>query len=198
MLDYLRTPEAAYYCEIIHLSEQAQKTLPDSAVVYVAIALNFMLISFIWCFIWLSSLYFAYARKDLGTPALNVLMGCFVVLASWFFFRAYSQWYQWYGDLSHIRYYFPYWVLLVFAVALLVLFLIWTLTEHMAVSIYVAIPSVYGALAALFAAVAGINPSILTDAFWIVSGMPAALYGLLLIGAVMTLAVYARALLVQD
>ena len=188
----------AYFCAMLAASESKSTELPKSAMAYVAILLNFLLIVYIWCFIWISHVYFAYARQDLGEKALNILVGCFVILITWFPFRAYSEWYLWYGDLSHMWNYPPYWVLFVFALELLVLYAIWIVTQRTGTTLLVAIPSVYGVVATAFAVIAGVNPRLLELFFGVFTRLPNALYVILVCGVVLILGIYSQALLRQQ
>jgi len=192
------TKRHAYFCALLNTAEQAGTELPRSAMVYIAQTLNFLLVLFIWCFIWLSHIYFAYVRRDLGDQALNVLVGCFVILVTWFPFRTYSEWYLWYGDLTHIWNYPPYWGLLLFAFELLLLYAIWVITRLSRITLLAAIPSVYGVVATVVGVIAAIKPALLELVFTLFSRLPGALYVILLCGVVLAMAVYSRALLRQS
>jgi len=191
------THKHAYFCAMLAKLENKPTALPKSAMVYVAIVLNFLQIVYIWCFVWISHIYFAYARKDIGGKALNVLVGCFVILITWFPFRTYSEWYLWYGDLSHMWNYPAYWVLFVFALELLVLYAIWIIAQRTGTTLLVAIPSVYGVVATVFVVIAGVDPALLELFFGVFTRLPDALYLMLVSGAVLIAGIYSRALLRQ-
>jgi NADH:ubiquinone oxidoreductase subunit 3 (subunit A) len=184
----------AYFCGIV--SEATQ--IPKSIMVYISIALNFILISYIWCFVFLSHLYFAYARNDLTQAALNVLLGCFIILVTWFPFRAYSEWYLWYGNLSHMVDYSAYWVLMVFAIELLLLYVIWAVTQRLQISVVVAVQSAYGVFAAVFAAAAALKPQLIEHIFAVIARMAWPFHMLLVCCILLAVGVYARTLLRQS
>ena len=187
----------AYYCKLLSLSSSVE-SIPRSAMVYISNVLNFIQILFIWCFVWISGIYFAYSRDDLGMPAFHVLIGIYLILITWFPLRAYSEWFQWYRDLSHIKYYQPFWVMALFAIALLLLFTIWAVTAHLQVSVLMTVPMVHSVLVAIIAAITVFKPAILGWFFGIFGNMSLALHSLTLCGLVFIASIYARALLRQN
>lgn len=141
-------PRHAYFCEII--SKNIHIKYKASIMVYVAILLNFLTVLFVFSFIYFSIFLAWYYFRKINRDVLYILIGVFIILVSWFPLRIYSQWFQWYGDLSHLIFYEAGQVL-AFATLLMFLFLgAWAVILETGADIKVVIGGVYGTVAALF------------------------------------------------
>jgi hypothetical protein len=187
----------AYICALLKETGGEIGELPRSSMVDVANILNFVLIGFVWTFIWVSHVYFFYARQTVGSKALNVLLGGFVILITWFPLRMYADWYQWYGDLSHLRYYHAYLLLAVFALELLILYTIWVVTEATGMSMHVIVPAVWSVAGAVAGLAAHLKPEWVDMALSEIARLPGPFFVIGICGAFLMVGSYTRSLLYQ-
>lgn len=185
----------AYFCEAIKKLELDKFELRMSPVRYVAAVLNFIFVSYVWTFTLVVLCYFLSARVETGDRAVNILTGCWVVLVTWFFFRAYSEWYLWYGDLVHLQWYQAYLVLAGTAVVLFTVLAVWIISIKTGTSPPAAIAAVYSILAAGIGAIGAINPGVLRTGFEMFQGLSPALFCMVILVVLAVVAVYVGVLL---
>ena len=159
----------------------------------VIMLLKFVLMTFVWAFIYytlfLALNFFNSVREEVLYP----LLGCFVILVTWFPLQLYAEWYQWYGDLSHVQYFNDsFWGLLAVAILLFVLFVVWIIVLVKKANLITAVAGVHTALVILFSAIFGFNPEIINTIFNILARLNDPIFVALMFVILLYMGVYIR------
>jgi hypothetical protein len=124
---------------------------------------------------------------------LYSLLGCFVIFVTWFPCQLYAEWYEWYGDLSHLfDFYSTFWVLLLIAFLLLLLFTAWAAVLIKKANLITTIAAIHTMIVAVFALIFGIKPATVDALFEILRKMPNAIFLVLMFIVLMYIVVYMR------
>lgn len=188
----------AYACALELSAGSPPHLVKKSKLSTVALGLNVLLILYIWSFIWMSGIYFLFGYKDIGKGVLPVLVGCLAILITWFPLRAYADWYQWYGDLSHLLWYDAFMVLAAYAIGLVVFYAVWLWRERTGMDAANAITAAYSVLMVVVGSISGLKPEVADAAFRIVASMPWPFFVALLSQAVLAIGIYALVLVRRD
>jgi hypothetical protein len=181
----------AYFCAM--LEKTGGRPVPGNTVASLVFALKYALIIFVWSFIYytffVAANYFFRIEKDI----LYSLLGCFVIFLTWFPCQLYAEWYEWYGDLSHIfDFYSTFWVLLVIAVLLLLLFTAWATVLLRKANLITTIAAVHSTTVAVFAIILGTRPETLGTVFELFRTLPNPIFLVLMFIVLLYIVVYMR------
>ena len=181
----------AYFCAL--LNKAGGFSIEENFIKIFMILLKFTLIIFVWSFVYYT-LFMAinhFFKVDRST--LYPLIGCFIIFISWFPCQLYAEWHRWYGDLSHIRYFYDaFWVLLMIAFLLLLLFVAWTVVLIKGANFVTTVAAVHSTMIAVFAIVFGIKPRIVDVLFGIFGRLNDHIFVILMFIVLLYMIVYIR------
>src|SRR5260370_9802728 len=115
----------AYLCALLKMA--GNRDIAPGPMTNIILILKFILILFVWSFVWFTLFLVFNWFSSLDVKTLYALIGCYIILLTWFPFQIYAEWHQWYGDFSHVLIYYTFWVLFIIASLLLVLFTVWVI-----------------------------------------------------------------------
>lgn len=185
----------AYFCAL--LQKTGGKPIPGNVVASLIFVLKYALIIFVWSFIYYTFFVAANYFFEIDKSTLYLLLGCFVIFVTWFPCQLYAEWYEWYGDLSHVAgFYGAFWLLLTFAFLLLLLFAAWAAVLIKKANLITTVAAIHTMAVTAFAIVFGTEPSTLEEVFRIFRGLSYSLFLVLMFIILLYIVVYIRLVMI--
>jgi hypothetical protein len=154
----------AYFCAL--LEKTGGQLTEGSVISSVIFALKLVLIIFVWSFICYSLFLAVNYFFEIDQRTLYTLLGCYIIFVTWFPCQLYAEWYKWYGDLSHIKYWYgTFWAFLAIAFLMLLLFAAWAAVLIKKANLITTVATVHTTMVAAFAIVFGLKPDTLNSLF---------------------------------
>jgi hypothetical protein len=183
-----------YLCAL--LKTVGNREIAPGPMATIILILKFILIMFVWLFVWFT-LFLAFNWfNSIDRKTLYALMGCYIILLTWFPFQLYAEWHQWYGDFSHILLYHTFWVLFIIAALLLVLFTVWVIVVIEGANLVTTISAIQSIVVTAFAGLFYFKPAAIDTMFGVLERLPSPLFIVLMFVVLLYMTTYVRLLLI--
>jgi hypothetical protein len=154
----------AYFCALLEKADG--QPIEGSIIASIIFALKIVLIIFVWSFIYYSLFLAVNYFFEINQRTLYTLLGCYIIFVTWFPCQLNAEWYKWYGDLSHIKYWYgTFWTFLAIAFLLLLLFAAWAAVLIKKANLITTVATVHTVMVAAFAIVFGLKPDTINSLF---------------------------------
>lgn len=181
----------AYFCAL--LNKAGGFSIEENVIKIFMVILKFTLIIFVWSFLYYTLFMAINHFFKIDRSTLYALIGCFIIFISWFPCQLYAEWHQWYGDLSHIFYFYDaFWALLMIAFLLFLLFAAWAVVLIKRANLVTTVAAVHSTMVAVFAIVFSIEPQIVDVLFGIFGRLNDYIFVILMFIILLYMIVYIR------
>lgn len=184
----------SYYCSL--LSKIGDREIPIGPMNAIILGLKIILILLVWLFVWYTLFLAFHWFNSIDLRTLYTLIGCYIILVSWFPLQLYAEWYQWYGDLSHVLLYYTFWVLFVVALLLIALFAVWVVVLIEKANLITAVAALQSIVITVFGALFYFKPEAIDKMFGVFERLPSPLVIVLMFILLLYIAIYVHLILV--
>jgi hypothetical protein len=186
-----------YLCALLKKSGGVENSL-RGPMFYIVLVLKIILIIFVGLFVLFTAFVCANWYKTVELKTLYALLGCYVILLTWFPLQLYAEWHQWYGDLEHINQLSSFKGLLAVAVVLFVVFGSWIAVRLKGADFITAMGGVPAVVAAATGLLGWLKPEALKDVFGRFEGLDTPVFLALVFVVLLYIAVYVRLLMTEN